>query len=97
VTSADYAVLAISIALVTLLAIVLVVSISRLKIWEMARQDAHERRAQEREKRAIERHDLQVRALDHNRAMTLQAVNQRLRLEDAVGELDKRVTLLEAR
>jgi Tfp pilus assembly protein PilO len=96
-TPADYMVLAISVSLVLILAVVLVVSIGRLKVWEANRQDAHERRATEREKRALERHDLQMRALDHNRAMTLQAVNQRMRLEDVVGELDRRLTALEAR
>lgn len=42
---------------------------------------AHEKRAQAREARAIERHEKEMKALIDNNAMTLAAVHQRSRLE----------------
>jgi hypothetical protein len=64
---------------------------------EFRRQDEHERRAIAREERAIERHGVQMAALDKNRALTLQAVQQRSRLEASVGELSVAVGKLEER
>jgi hypothetical protein len=55
---------------------------------EFKRQDLHEASAQERERRAVERHDLQMRALDANRALTLQAVNQRNRQEERLRAVE---------
>ena len=41
----------------------------------------HEIRAVRRETRAVERHESVVKALQHNRSLTLAAVDQRSRLE----------------
>jgi hypothetical protein len=41
----------------------------------------HELRAVRRETRAVERHEIAMKALQHNRALTLAAVDQRSRLE----------------
>ena len=47
----------------------------------------HERNAEAREKRAIERHDLEMRALADQHRGYLAAINQRARLEVKVGWL----------
>ncbi|MBK9446174.1 MAG: hypothetical protein IPO00_08800 [Betaproteobacteria bacterium] len=56
---------------------------------EFAKSDAHERAALEREHRACERHDLQMRELTANRSMTLQAINQRARLESRATAIEQ--------
>jgi hypothetical protein len=89
-------VLAISTLLVAVLAAAVIIALNRHEAREFLRQDLHERNALERERRALERHDIQMKALEHNRAMTLQAINQRVRLEEVVVALDKRVSALEA-
>lgn len=62
---------------------------------EFRRQDLHELAAQAREDRAIERHDREMGALNHNRALTLAAIDQRSRLEPRVEALEHRVKKLE--
>lgn len=49
---------------------------------------AHEQQAQYRERRAVERHDLQMAALSAARVLTLGAINQRARLEIRAAALE---------
>ena len=94
-TPSDYMVLAISISLVSILALVFLAGLGRHEKREFKRQDEHEKLAQAREDRAIERHDLQMRALADAQRGYLAAVNQRARLEERVVDLDLRVKKLE--
>jgi hypothetical protein len=95
-TPADYTVLGIAVSLVAILALVFLAGLGRHERREFARQDAHEQLAQAREDRAIERHDLQMRALADAQRGYLAAVNQRSRLEERVADLTTRVERLES-
>jgi biopolymer transport protein ExbB/TolQ len=55
---------------------------------EFRKQDRHERFAQEREEKAVARHDAQMAALKDARSLTLAAVNQRGRLEARAAALE---------
>ena len=62
---------------------------------EFRRQDGHEKNAEAREVRAVERHAAEMRAIDHNRALTLSAIDQRNRLDARVVTLEAKVKALE--
>jgi len=82
VSAADWMVLTISVSLVTLLGLEMWLGWHRHDARDDSRMAAHETRAEAREKRAQARHDSEMKALDHNRALTLKAIDQRMRVED---------------
>lgn len=80
-TPADYWILGVAVGLFLLAALLFVVSLNRHERQEFRRQDQHELKAEAREQRAVERHAIQMKALQDNRALTLAAIDQRSRLE----------------
>jgi hypothetical protein len=61
--------------------------ILRRDAHDLTWHEGHERLAREREARAIERHEKEMRELQDARRLTLAAINQRIDLERAVGWL----------
>lgn len=85
---ADYGVLASTIGVFIL---IIAIHERRERRWV----DQHEQNAIARENRAIERHDKEMGALNHNRSLTLGAIDQRNRLDARVEHLEHRVKKLE--
>jgi hypothetical protein len=98
-TPFDYMVLTISVTLSLILAVIVLLALVLHERREFKRMDlavaneaagtlAHEQQAQYRERRAIERHDREMAALEDNRRLTLAAIDQRSRLERRVQALE---------
>jgi hypothetical protein len=98
-TPFDYMVLTISVTLSLVLAVIVLLALVLHERREFRRMDldsaneaagrlAHEQQEQYRERRAMERHDQEMSALDDNRRLTLAAIDQRNRLERRIQAIE---------